>query len=150
MHFLAEYYNMTEHHFKLPGVKGGRTYLLEINPNYVIRSTEDTLNVIDARWIDTSSGMFIDITTVRTDDEARARGRLSALICKDGHQYDVCVLDLPQIATVRILTALKENDIFPLRDSYFENLPVKVPYEYTKLLEAEYGKKALTETHFAK
>ncbi|KAL2012981.1 hypothetical protein VTN00DRAFT_506 [Thermoascus crustaceus] len=129
MHFLAEYYNMTEHHFKLPGVKGGRTYLLEINPHYVIRSTEDKMNVIDARWIDTSSGMFIDITTVRTDDEARKRGRLSALICKDGHQYD-------------------ENDIFPLRDSYFENLPVKVPYEYTKLLEAEYGKKALTVTNF--
>lgn len=50
------------------------------------------MNVIDARWIDTSSGMFIDITTVRKDDEARKRGRLSALICKDGHQYDVCVL----------------------------------------------------------
>lgn len=89
MHFLADYYNMTEHHFNLPGVKGGRTYMLEVNPHYTIRSTHDVLNVIDARWIDTSSGLFIDITTVRVNEEARARGRLGALICKDKHQYDV-------------------------------------------------------------
>ncbi|GAD97148.1 mannosylphosphorylation protein (Mnn4), putative [Paecilomyces variotii No. 5] len=129
MHFLAEYYNMTEHHFNLPGIKGGRTYMLEVNPHYTIRSTHDTLNVIDARWIDTSSGLFIDITTVRANDEARQRGRLGALICKDRHQYD-------------------ETDIFPLRDSLFEGVIVKIPYEYTKLLEEEYGTKALTVTEF--
>ncbi|KAL1985616.1 hypothetical protein VTN96DRAFT_7596 [Rasamsonia emersonii] len=125
IHFLAEYYNMTEHHFKLPGVPGGRTYLLEINPHYTVRTTLDNLNVIDARWIDTSSGLFIDITTVRADDAARSRGIMGALMCKDGHHY-------------------LENDIFPLRDSLFENTPVKIPYEYTKLLQAEYGEKSMT------
>lgn len=94
IHFLAEYYNMTEHHFKLPGVPGGRTYLLEINPHYVIRSTEDTNNMIDARWIDTSSGLFIDITAVRKDDEKRNEGNPGALMCKDGHRYDVCYLGI--------------------------------------------------------
>ncbi|BDD59410.1 hypothetical protein MAP00_004618 [Monascus purpureus] len=129
IHFLAEYYNMTEHHFKLPGVPGGRTYLLEINPHYVIRSTEDTNNMIDARWIDTSSGLFIDITAVRKDDEKRNEGNPGALMCKDGHRYD-------------------ENDIFPLRDSRFENIPVKIPYEYTKLLREEYGAGSMTNTKF--
>ncbi|EIT82700.1 hypothetical protein Ao3042_00136 [Aspergillus oryzae 3.042] len=129
IHFLDEYYNMTEHHFDIPGVEGGRTYLLEINPNYVFRSIEDKKNVIDARWIDTSSGLFIDITAVRPDDAKRKKGDTGALMCKDKHHFD-------------------ENDIFPLRNSHFEDFPVKIPFEYVKLLEDEYGSKALTATDF--
>ncbi|BAE58079.1 unnamed protein product [Aspergillus oryzae RIB40] len=79
---------MTEHHFDIPGVEGGRTYLLEINPNYVFRSIEDKKNVIDARWIDTSSGLFIDITAVRPDDAKRKKGDTGALMCKDKHHFD--------------------------------------------------------------
>ncbi|RAK81111.1 putative mannosylphosphorylation protein (Mnn4) [Aspergillus fijiensis CBS 313.89] len=129
IHFLADYYNMTEHHFEIPGVEGGRTYLLEINPNYVIRSTDDKLNVIDARWIDTSSGLFIDITAVRKDDDRRERGDPGALMCKDGHRFD-------------------ETEIFPLRNSYFEGVPVKIPFEYVRLLKKEYGSKSMTATTF--
>jgi hypothetical protein len=120
---------MTEHHFDLPGVNEGRKYLLEINPNYVVRSEKDHLNVIDARWIDTSSGLFIDITAVRKDDARRARGETEALMCKDRHHY-------------------LESQIFPLRDSYFEDVPVKIPYSYTLLLEEEYGPRALTNKNF--
>ncbi|KAJ6144380.1 hypothetical protein N7470_008275 [Penicillium chermesinum] len=58
IHFLADYHNFTDHHFEIPGVDGGRTYLLEINPNHVVKTTEDWLNVIDGRWIDKSSGLF--------------------------------------------------------------------------------------------
>lgn len=89
LHFMAKYYNMTEHHYELPGVPGGRTYLLEINPNFVARTREDRANVIDARWIDTSSGIFIDITAVRKDYEARERGEEGALMCKDSHRFNV-------------------------------------------------------------
>jgi hypothetical protein len=89
IHFLADYYNMTEHHFDIPDVGGGRTYLLEINPHYVIRSKADKANVIDGRWIDTSSGLFIDITAVRADDARRAQGEPGALMCKDRHNFDV-------------------------------------------------------------
>ncbi|KAI5293971.1 hypothetical protein KEM55_006825, partial [Ascosphaera atra] len=106
-----------------------RKFLLEINPNFVHRTKKDIQNVIDARWIDMSSGLFIDITSVRKDYEARAKGQKGALMCKDYHRY-------------------KEEDLFPLRDSYFEGLPVKIPYAYNKLLIEEYGEKALTETHF--
>lgn len=127
--FLARYYNMTEYHFKIPGVKEGRTYLLEINPHYTIRGTEDKLNVIDARWIDTETGLFIDISTVRVNQTARAEGVEGALMCKDRHHY-------------------LEKDIFPLRDSFFEGIHVKIPYDYTWLLEEEYGKKSLTLTTY--
>ncbi|KAI2725329.1 hypothetical protein CBS147333_6408 [Penicillium roqueforti] len=129
IHFLADYYNMTEHHFDLPNVDGGRTYMLEINPHYVVKSERDTLNKIDARWIDMSSGLFIDITAVRKDEAKRLNGHPEALMCKDKHHYE-------------------ESDIFPLRDSLFEGVPVKIPYAYTYLLEEEYGPKALTRTSF--
>jgi phosphorylcholine metabolism protein LicD len=91
IHFLAKYYNMTEYHFKLPRLKRGRTYLLEINANYRIRSTDDKLNMIDGRWIDTDSGLYIDISTVRANYEARAQGIEGALICKDKHHYLVSI-----------------------------------------------------------
>lgn len=127
--FLAKYYNMTEFHYLLPGVKKGRTYLLEINPHYIIRDQRDTLNVIDARWIDTENGLFIDISTVRPDEARRKEGVEGALMVKDKHRY-------------------LERDIFPLRDSYFEGIHVKIPFEYSSLLAEEYGQKALTTTEF--
>ncbi len=86
IHFLAKYYNMTEYRYRLPGIKIG-TYLLEINPHYRIRGAEDQLNAIDARWIDTGSGLYIDITTVRANYAARAEGVSGALMCKDRHHY---------------------------------------------------------------
>lgn len=51
---------------------------------------------------------------------------------------------------VRPLTNLvhQEGDLFPLRDSMFENQLVKIPYNYAWLLEEEYGKTSLTRTSF--
>jgi hypothetical protein len=78
---------MTEYHFSLPGLSNGRDYLLEINPHYIIGETEDKLNVIDARWIDTETGLFIDISTVRKNWTAVEQGIEAALMCKDRHHY---------------------------------------------------------------
>ncbi len=89
IHFLARYYNMTEYHFSLPGLSAGRDYLLEINPHYMIGGTNDTLNVIDARWIDTETGLFIDVSTVRKNWTAIEDGVEGALMCKDKHHYFV-------------------------------------------------------------
>jgi hypothetical protein len=67
--------------------------MLEINPNYKVRDQSDTLNVIDARWVDTDSGLFIDITTVHKNlTHPAGPGILS---CKDGHEYRVCSLMIP-------------------------------------------------------
>ena len=85
--YLAKYYNMTEYHFSLPDIETGRNYLLEVNPHYTIREVEDKLNVIDARWIDTDTGLFIDISTVRKNYTAIAQGSTAALMCKDRHHY---------------------------------------------------------------
>jgi hypothetical protein len=87
MHFLASYYNMTVFRHRTSRFPKGRDYLLEINPHYVIRDDSDTENIIDARWIDMTSGLFIDITTARYD-ENHPEGK-NVLTCKDGHQYRV-------------------------------------------------------------
>lgn len=141
MRELAGYYNMTVHTSEVAGMegegrgqgkedgKGGkrRSYIIEVNPHYTNASTADTHNVIDARWIDTETGLFIDITTLRRDREAEVRGYKGRMYSKDKH---------------RIL----EDDIFPLRDSVFEGMPVKIPYAYAELLEGEYGRKALARS----
>jgi len=129
MHHLADFYNMTVHHYKLPGVSEGRDYLLEINPHYTNSSINDTLNVIDARWIDTDTGLFIDITTLRRNETAEAMGKQGAMMCKDKHHY-------------------MYEDIFPLRQSTFEDVPVNIPWAYSDLLIEEYGQKALTRQTF--
>ncbi|KAF2119756.1 LicD family-domain-containing protein [Lophiotrema nucula] len=142
--FLADYYNMTVHTFNVPsfseegngevdgngereGELESRNYMLEINPHWTNPSVEDTLNVIDARWIDLSTGLFIDITTLRRERTAEKEGLQGTMMCKDKHHY-------------------KADDVFPLRDSVFEGMPVKVPYAYGSLLEEEYGIDCLTNT----
>ncbi|TVY39045.1 Protein MNN4 [Lachnellula subtilissima] len=85
MHYLASYYNMTVFHYKTPRIPEGRDYMMEINPHYSNREQTDKLNVIDARWVDTTSGLFIDITTARYNfTHPSGEGMLS---CKDGHEY---------------------------------------------------------------
>jgi hypothetical protein len=90
MHYIAQYYNMSVFHYQTPRIVGGRDYMLEVNPHYKNREQTDKLNVIDARWIDTESGLFIDITTARYNlTHPDGVGMLS---CKDGHEYLVrCV-----------------------------------------------------------
>lgn len=78
IHFLASYYNMTIHTFH------GRDYMLEINPKYVDGSVEDELNMIDGRYIDLETGLFIDITSLRPKE-----GAWRLLTGKDSHEYDV-------------------------------------------------------------
>ncbi|RMZ78346.1 hypothetical protein DV738_g3862, partial [Chaetothyriales sp. CBS 135597] len=129
MGFLAKFYNMTEYHFTFPDNKDGVTYLLEINPHYKNGTTHDKFNVIDARWIDTQSGLFIDVSTVRPNNAARAQGIEGALIVKDKHHY-------------------LEKDLFPLRDGFFEGFHVKIPFDYEWLLVEEYGRKSLTLTTY--
>lgn len=128
IHHLAHSYNMTIHRFEIPASGERRSYLLEINPHYA-NGTIDGSNMIDARWIDTDTGLYIDITTLRRDTIAEAKGIDGAMMCKDSHRYIY-------------------DDIYPLRDSIFEGAPAKVPFAYVDILTEEYGDKALSRTSF--
>jgi len=147
IHFLAAYYNMTVHTFQDADafgeeegqlVKEERKYLLEVNPYYKNSSTDDSMNVIDARWIDTTTGLYIDITALRINHTAgthngrrpsRSPPRPTPLYCKDNHHY-------------------LASQIFPLRETTFEGVPAKVPYAYQELLVEEYGEDSLIDTAY--
>ena len=73
IHHLASYYNMTAHKFTLPTTGRTREYLLEINPHY-LDDIDDKPNVIDARWIDTDTGMYIDVTTLAPESHRSSSG----------------------------------------------------------------------------
>ena len=84
------------------------------------------MNVIDARWIDVRNGLYIDITGLSQVDPINQPGVWK---CKNLHEYRVV-------------------DLFPLRDTSFEGVPVSVPYAYEKILKEEYQPKALVLTDF--
>ena len=82
MQMLATNYHMAMFSKASQDRKIGQRYLLDINPHYTVHNSFDPLNKIDGRWIDTWTGLFIDITVARND----AWGNLE---CKDGHSYAV-------------------------------------------------------------
>ncbi|KAI1745370.1 LicD family-domain-containing protein [Xylaria scruposa] len=104
-----------------------RKYLLDINPHYAALTKGNGANIIDARWIDMSNGMFIDITGLRERDPERAPGVWS---CKNNHRY---------------LT----SELWPLRRTEFEGVEAWIPYSFDKVLTDEYGAKSLVVEEWA-
>ncbi|KAK8220589.1 LicD family-domain-containing protein [Phyllosticta capitalensis] len=120
---LAQNYNMTRWPYESDmddGIK--REYLLDVNPNSVERVRGDGNNLIDARWIDTSNGLYIDITGLSETQPDENPGIWS---CKNDHRY-------------------RTRDLFPLRPTSFEGVPAWVPFNYGNILTEEYNNKALT------
>ena len=157
VHMLASYYNMTIHSFDISDDEK-RDYMLEVNPKYTDPSYADTLNVIDARWIDTETGLFIDITAVRPH-----LSKQGIMCSKDQHEEKVRP-DSPPSRAFYVFPPTNQprstplththqppqvQDLFPLRDSLFEDQPVKIPYNYARLLTQEYGNAALTKTEYS-
>ncbi|KAJ3255445.1 hypothetical protein HK103_006262 [Boothiomyces macroporosus] len=87
-------------------------FLLEVNPNHVVRRKQER-NIIDARFIDTTTGHFIDITGVSKFDG------IDYVMCKTPHFY-------------------REQDIFPLFRTTHEGIPTWRPNRYKMLLSQEY------------
>ncbi|KAI6249452.1 hypothetical protein HI914_02222 [Erysiphe necator] len=121
--WLATNLNMTIHDFRfIENVNDHETrqYLLDVNPYTKERSRGNGNNVIDARWIDTKNGLFIDITGL-------SEIKPGVLSCKNDHHYRV-------------------QDLYPLRDSIFEGVRAKIPYKFETILTEEYSKRALITT----
>lgn len=108
MEHISDFYNMTVHHFKLPSMPEGRDYMLEVNPHWRNGSDMDVSNWIDARWLDTDTGLFIDITTLRPNLTAQEEGHEGYMMCKDRHHYNF-------------------TDIFPLRGQWTSDYHGKCP-----------------------
>ncbi|KAK3312696.1 LicD family-domain-containing protein [Apodospora peruviana] len=122
--WLADHHNATIHAFR----SHERTYLLDINPQHVKDSLEDVNNPVDGRWIDTSNGMWLDITSVRPHP-GPAEQEEPVLRTKFGHQYAI-------------------GDIYPLQKTDFEGVPTLVPAKAEELLVRQYGEGILTQTAY--
>lgn len=103
-----------------------RSYLLDINPAYVLRSHANGDNVIDARWVDMRNGLYIDLTAVSETEPSKSPNVWS---CKNEHRY-------------------RTQDLYPMRETLFEGVMTKVPYAYVRVLSEEYQEKALVVTEY--
>jgi LicD family len=99
---------------------------LDVNPFSRERQRLEGANIIDARWIDMRNGLYIDITGLRELEPDSEPGMLS---CKNFHRYNT-------------------TDLYPMRESVFEGVPVKIPYKYGEILIEEYGQRALIAKQF--
>ncbi|EAS31379.3 mannosylphosphate transferase [Coccidioides immitis RS] len=123
--YMGNHLNQTIYTYRLDK-NTQRKYLLDVNPWSREREHGDGQNIIDARWIDIRNGLYIDITGLSELDPVGERGVLS---CKNFHKYKI-------------------TDLYPMRESTFEGVPVKIPYEYDEILIKEYGHKALILTEY--
>lgn len=124
--YLGDHYNQTHHVYTFPDGATQREFLLDVNPWIWERERGNGMNIIDARWIDVSNGLFIDITGLSETHPDTAPG---TWVCKNYHRYQT-------------------SDLYPMRETVFEGVPAKVPYSYDKLLIEEYKEKALVVTEF--
>lgn len=99
-------------------------FLFEVNPNSYYRDFQES-DIIDARFIDKTNGLYVDITAVVYDAEKKQ------LHCKSPHYYDV-------------------EDVFPLRNSTFVGLESWIPNNPENMLLKEYGPNSMSGTKFFK
>ncbi|OAL55226.1 WLM-domain-containing protein [Pyrenochaeta sp. DS3sAY3a] len=123
---LGSKWNNTIHNYTSTDGKTERSYLLDVNPWIWERERGDGMNIIDARWIDVRNGLFIDITGLSEVYPDTAPGIWT---CKNDHAY-------------------KTSDLYPMRETVFEGVLAKVPYQYDKILVDEYGTSALISTEY--
>ncbi|KAL8729229.1 MAG: hypothetical protein Q9166_004850 [cf. Caloplaca sp. 2 TL-2023] len=125
--YLGDHYNHTHYNYVShddPPVK--RTYLLDVNPASVERERGNGNNIIDARWIDTRNGLYIDITGL---SETHPDVQPGVWACKNYHRYHT-------------------TDLYPMRETMYEGVIAKVPYAYDRILTEEYEEKALVLTEY--
>lgn len=91
MEFLAKYYNMTVYFYEYEAIPEGRFFLLDINPNFRYRELDDWQNVIDARWVDMETGLYVDITAARYSENVAEHGAM--MFDKSGHWFRVRTAD---------------------------------------------------------
>lgn len=110
---------------------------LQVNPHYVIRKSANNYftekaeaNVIDARWVDTLSGHFIDITALAT----------SEAVAGQDTRKDLLVVKPLTTVTLQDKSVHYVNytSISPLRQCKFEDILVWCPADRDIILSDEY------------
>lgn len=148
-------------------LSSANTYLIDVNPNFRLDGGTFGYNNIDARFIDISSGMYVDITalvtTNMTDVEQRSEEleleRLHKVVdpeysqalksasfvsdFADTYKQKLFVIEHDLSNEHKLLNCkdghfVKLDEIAPLRKSYYEGVPALVPQSYELILTREY------------
>ncbi|KAK8438482.1 hypothetical protein ACI3L0_005378 [Candidozyma auris] len=69
LHVLAKHYNQSVVVDVTDGVQIGHMYLIDVNPHFLQRDRGKGDNVIDARFIDVSTGLYVDITALAVSND---------------------------------------------------------------------------------
>lgn len=93
---------------------GNGRYFVDVSPWYVERGRGNGRNVIDARFIDIRSGIYLDITGLAVTGSETDR-----VNCKNYHFYPI-------------------TDVSPARRTIYEGVNVYVPNNYESVLLSEY------------
>lgn len=144
---------------------GVHLFFIDVSPFYAYNGLGS--NVIDARFIDVATGMYVDITVLAPvsslepneevyevmDPEYRY-SVLSALAGLVLSEYRGSLLEKAQVAlTDSTLLSCKDNhyyaldELHPLRVTMFEGMPALVPHDYERILQREYPRGLTTKTH---
>lgn len=128
-----------------------KKYLLEVNPQFTNTSTKDKANRIDARWIDTSTGLFIDITTLHIQPYSTLPPKNRPFSSNErplssSNDIDDIDPDIPLYS--KDSHAYTSTQLFPLRTTTFEDTLTLVPFDYEAVLLDEYGADAITQTWY--
>ncbi|ODQ53150.1 hypothetical protein SAICODRAFT_30229 [Saitoella complicata NRRL Y-17804] len=118
--------SLDQHLGGLQATEGQYTYLMDVNPHSSERVKGDGRNVIDARFIDTTTGLYVDITAIA---ETYPLWLPNVFSCKNNHRY-------------------AKGDIWPLRESEYEGMTAWVPYDYESVLVQEYRRKSVSLSRF--
>lgn len=150
-------------------------YFIDVNPHFMTRKDENRTNVIDARFIDTASGMYVDITgltiTSRPKGELNntvVRTRLPHLINSDYSSllnsasadpksllvlYDMLndledrAVDQGNVVNCKNMHFYNIDDLSPLILTSLEGELAYIPRRFETILKREY-KKGLIHKHY--
>jgi len=132
MELLAQ--RMREEPHKLPSSM--QRYRLVINPHHVIRSIRQPQNTVDGRFVDTSTGLYIDIFALQKRDSAprtltihKADGSPPVVKSSDPVLYSS---KAPR-QTPPFVHTYTEESLFPLQPCVFEGISIQCPLDVDRV-----------------
>ncbi|ODV82283.1 uncharacterized protein CANTADRAFT_39796, partial [Suhomyces tanzawaensis NRRL Y-17324] len=117
---------------------GVATYLVDVGPAYHHRSRGNGLNTIDARFIDTSTGFYVDITAL-SHTEKQLRMEMESLRAK--------YIENQELFSCKNLHFSTWDNLSPLRQTLFEGVKAYVPNAFQHILKREYHHGLYSKQH---
>ncbi|KAK6201094.1 LicD family-domain-containing protein [Scheffersomyces amazonensis] len=128
-------------------IRYGR-YFIDVSSSITHRTKENGDNVIDARFIDIDTGLYIDITALAVSNSPTPQRYYKQLFKPKNDDYEI-VNKVLKVANCRNGHFLKFDDLNPLRLTTFEGQFGYVPNNFGTVLEDEYRQPALVNAHHA-